>query len=198
MKNEIVFATNNKHKLDEVISIFGDAYKILSLNDINFYEEVHETENTFEGNALLKARIIYDKYKIACFSDDSGLEVAALNNAPGVFSARYAGEPVNHEKNIDKLLKEMTNKPNRDARFRTVICFINNQGVINYFNGIIKGSVTQERYGTGGFGYDAVFIPEGDDRTFAQMTASEKNHISHRALAVKELLNFLENNYITL
>jgi XTP/dITP diphosphohydrolase len=188
----LVFATNNAHKLEEVQAILGDAFKVLSLHDIQCNEEIEESADSFEGNALLKARYIFENYKMPCFSDDSGLEVEALHNAPGIFSARYAGEQGNHEKNIDKLLLELKNEHNRKARFRTVLCFIDKDGEIKYFNGIINGTITLERHGNKGFGYDPVFMPDGYTMTFAEMSAAEKNNISHRARAVKELLNYLQ------
>ena len=189
---EIVFATNNHHKLEEVRQILGNNFKLLTLQDIDFNEEIEETESTFEGNALLKAQIIYEKFKLPCFSDDSGLEVEALDNAPGVYSARYAGDHGNHEKNMDKLLRELDDKTNRKARFRTILCYINTDGKVNYFNGIINGVIAHERRGMRGFGYDPVFIPDGYELSFAEMTPGEKNKISHRALAVQELLKHLQ------
>ena len=189
---EIVFATNNEHKIQEVRTILGDSYKVLSLKDIHYNMDVEETAETFEGNALLKAMSIFETCKIPCFSDDSGLEVEVLNNAPGIYSARYAGEHGNHEKNIAKLLRELKMETNRKARFRTVLCYIDKNGQIKYFNGIISGKITLEKHGNKGFGYDPVFIPDGYDKTFAEMTPVKKNNISHRAIALKELLAYLK------
>ncbi len=189
---EIVFATNNAHKLNEVSAILGDKIKLLSLKDIQCDVDIEETENTFEGNALLKAKYIWENYKMPCFSDDSGLEVEVLEDAPGVLSARYGGEHGNHDLNMDKLLDELKNETNRKARFRTVICYIDSDGKISYFNGIITGVITNEKIGEKGFGYDPIFMPDGYTITFAEMSPDEKNTISHRSLAVKELLDFLQ------
>ncbi len=191
-KVKLVFATNNQHKLEEVKSILGDSFQLMSMQDIGFNDDVEETESTFEGNAYLKAKAIFDQFKLPCFSDDSGLEVEILNNAPGVYSARYAGEHGNHDKNMDKLLTELLLKENRNARFRTVICYIDGNGLTSYFNGIITGQITNERHGEKGFGYDPIFKPDGFNITFAEMDAAEKNIISHRAIAVKELFNYLQ------
>ncbi len=191
-KVKLVFATNNQHKLEEVKSILGDSFQLMSMQDIGFNDDVEETESTFEGNAYLKAKAIFDQFKLPCFSDDSGLEVEILNNAPGVYSARYAGEHGNHDKNMDKLLTELLLKENRNARFRTVICYIDGKGLTSYFNGIITGQITNERHGEKGFGYDPIFKPDGFNITFAEMDAAEKNIISHRAIAVKELFNYLQ------
>jgi len=191
-KVKLVFATNNQHKLEEVKSILGDSFQLMSMQDIGFNDDVEETESTFEGNAYLKAKAIFDQFKLPCFSDDSGLEVEILNNAPGVYSARYAGEHGNHDKNMDKLLTELLLKENRNARFRTVICYIDGNGLTSYFNGIITGQIANERHGEKGFGYDPIFKPDGFNITFAEMDAAEKNIISHRAIAVKELFNYLQ------
>lgn len=191
-KVKLVFATNNQHKLEEVKSILGDSFQLMSMQDIGFNDDVEETESTFEGNAYLKAKAIFDQFKLPCFSDDSGLEVEILNNAPGVYSARYAGEHGNHDKNMDKLLTELLLKENRNARFRTVICYIDGKGLTSYFNGIITGQIANERHGEKGFGYDPIFKPDGFNITFAEMDAAEKNIISHRAIAVKELFNYLQ------
>ncbi len=188
---DLIFATNNNHKIEEVKALLPVIYKLLSLKDIGCNEDIEETADTFEGNALLKARYLYEKYHLPCFSDDSGLEVMELNWAPGVFSARYAGEHGNHEKNMDKLLQSLEGKTNRVARFRTVLCYIDTNGNETYFNGIINGNITLEKRGSGGFGYDPLFMPDGCQKTFAEMTPEEKNLISHRALAVKEFAAFL-------
>lgn len=192
MNKKLVFATNNLHKLEEVRNIIGNSFEILSLSDINCNDDIPETADTFEGNALIKARHIYNKYGMNCFADDSGLEVDALDGAPGVHSARYATEGHNHEANINKLLGALNGKENRDAQFRTVAALIID-GKEYIFDGIIKGSITKERAGKNGFGYDPVFIPKGYDKTFAQMTDKEKNSISHRAIAMNKLNEFLKN-----
>lgn len=187
---EIVFATNNTHKLRELREIAGNKFKILSLKDINCNDEIPETSPTIEGNAILKANYIKDKYGYDCFADDTGLEVEALNGAPGVFSARYAGEDCNSENNIDKLLTELKNKENRSARFITVIALRIGNDIFT-FEGEVKGEILTKRQGTGGFGYDSVFKPIEADCSFAEMQAEEKNAISHRGRAVKKLFKFL-------
>jgi len=165
---------------------------VLGLRDLNFFEEIPETADTLQGNALQKAQFIKNKFGYDCFADDTGLEVDALNGAPGVFSARYAGEPSNSEKNIDKLLDILKNCDKRTAQFRTVIALLQGND-IHYFEGIIYGKIATERHGKGGFGYDAVFVPDGYNKTFAELSPDEKNAISHRGLAVKKLVKFLEN-----
>ncbi|MDD2962145.1 MAG: non-canonical purine NTP diphosphatase [Muribaculaceae bacterium] len=191
MIREIVFATNNINKLKELREIVGDKFKILSLEDINCRDEIVEDGSTFKENALIKARFIKDNYGYDCFADDSGLEVNALDGAPGVYSARYAGKDCNSEKNIDKLLILMGDCQNRNARFVTVFTLIIEQKVY-FFNGEIKGTILHERRGDGGFGYDSVFLPEGYNKSFAEMNSSEKNEISHRGLATKKLIDFLQ------
>lgn len=190
-KRKLVFATNNKHKLEEIRAILGSEIDILSLNDIHCHEDIPETADTLEGNAQIKAQFVYDHYHLDCFADDTGLEVEALNGAPGVFSARYAGgEGHDSEANMKKLLTEMQNKTNRKARFRTVIAFIE-QGKVRLFEGIVKGCITNEKHGDSGFGYDPIFRPEGYSETFAEMGNEAKNKISHRANAVKKLCEYL-------
>lgn len=191
MKRRFVFATNNKHKLDEVRQILGEEFDILSLEDIHCYVDIPETGETLEENALIKARFIKENYHLDCFADDTGLEVKALNNAPGVFSARYAGEAHNSEKNVAKLLKELDGKTDRQARFRTVIAFLSEEQEF-LFEGIINGSIATVPKGTAGFGYDPVFIPENTTLTFAEMGDNEKNKISHRALAVTRFSEFVK------
>lgn len=186
----LVFATNNRHKLDEVQKITGAGFRIVSLAEINCREEIPETADTLEGNALLKARYVKEHYGYDCFADDTGLEVEALDNAPGVYSARYAGEEKSSEANIRKLLGELEGKENRKARFRTVIALILN-GKEVLFEGIVKGEIIPEKRGVSGFGYDPVFIPEGYTETFAEMGNETKNTISHRAEAVKKLDRYL-------
>ena len=178
---KLVFATNNAHKLEEIRAILGDKVEILSLNDIDCHADIPETADTLQGNAALKAQYIYDNYGLDCFADDTGLEVEALNGAPGIYSARYAGgEGHDSEANMKKLLSEMQDKDNRKARFRTVICLIEG-GKENFFEGIVNGSIIRERKGGAGFGYDPVFMPDGYSETFAEMGNDEKNKISHRA-----------------
>lgn len=191
---KLVFATNNKHKLDEIRAILGNKIEILSLNDINCHDDIPETADTLEGNALIKARYIHDKFNVDCFADDTGLEVDSLDGEPGVYSARYAGEECNSEANMKKLLHNLTCKNNRDAQFRTVIALIIN-GEEKLFNGIVKGKISHEKMGNSGFGYDPVFIPEGFSESFAQMTADIKNSISHRYRAAEELNNYLKKQY---
>ena len=188
---KLVFATNNAHKLEEIRAILGDKIEILSLNDINCHADIPETADTLEGNAALKARYIYENYGLDCFADDTGLEVEALNGAPGIYSARYAGgEGHDSEANMRKLLSEMEGKDNRKARFRTAICLIEG-GSEHLFEGIVNGEIIRERRGGAGFGYDPVFVPEGYSETFAEMGNDEKNKISHRARAVKKLCEYL-------
>lgn len=190
-KRKIVFATNNKHKLSEIREIMGSKYEVLSLNDINCYEEIEETAETIEGNALLKAHFISEKYGYDCFADDTGLEVEALNGAPGVYSARYAGENHDSEANMNKLLKELRGMENRKSRFLTVIALVIKGKTIT-FEGIINGNIIDYPIGDNGFGYDPIFMPENSNKTFAQMTSEEKNLISHRAIATKKLIEYLK------
>ncbi len=189
---QLVFATNNAHKLDEVRKILGGKFDILSLREIGCNDDIAETAETFEGNALIKARYIHDKYGCDCFADDSGLEIDALGGAPGVYSARYAGEAHDSEKNMAKVLEQLQGEENRAARFRTAIALILD-GKEHLFEGEIKGRIIEERRGAGGFGYDPIFIPDGETRTFAEMSDAQKNGISHRARAVAKLVAFLES-----
>ena len=191
---KLVFATNNRHKLDEVRAIVGDRVEVLSLNDIGCHDDIPETADTLQGNALIKARYIHEKFGVDCFADDTGLEVEALDGAPGVYSARYAGEECDSEANMQKLLQNLTGKSNRNAQFRTVIALII-KGEEKLFNGIVKGTITEEKRGDSGFGYDPVFIPEGFSESFAQMSGEMKNSISHRYRATLELSNYLKENY---
>ena len=190
---KLVFATNNRHKLDEVRKITSGYTEIVSLSEINCHEDIPETADTLEGNALQKARYIKEHFGYACFADDTGLEVEALNNAPGVYSARYAGPGHDSEANMDKLLHEMENKENRKARFRTVIALILN-GKEHLFEGIVNGTVIREKRGGCGFGYDPIFVPDTYSQTFAEMGNDNKNQISHRAEAVKKLTAFLSDH----
>ena len=190
--NKICFVTGNKNKLREVQKLLF-SYHLLSLEDLNFRDEIQETEDTIEGNALLKANHIYKKFEINCFSDDTGLFIDSLNGQPGVKSARFAGDNSNSEDNIRLVLKKLKGKENRNAVFRTVICLIIN-GKINYFHGEVKGIITEEKTGDKGFGYDPIFIPEGFNKTFSEFTLEEKNKLSHRAIAVSKLVKFLNRH----
>lgn len=193
MKRKLVFATNNAHKLEEVAAILGDQVELLSLNDIGCQTDIPETAETLEGNALLKSSYIYKNYHLDCFADDTGLEVEALNGAPGVYSAHYAGgEGHDAQANMLKLLHELDGKENRKAQFRTAISLILD-GKEYLFEGVIKGEIIKEKRGDSGFGYDPVFMPEGYDRTFAELGNDIKNQISHRALAVQKLCEFLQS-----
>jgi len=188
--HKIVFATNNSHKMAEVSAILSSGFQLLSLKDISCLDELPETQDTIEGNALQKARYVFEKFGVDCFADDTGLEVEALNGAPGVYSARYAGEDCIAENNIQKLLLELKGKSNRKACFKTVAALILD-GKEYTFEGKISGEIVSEKRGTSGFGYDPVFLPDGYLLSFAEMSAELKNKISHRALAMKELSVFL-------
>ena len=189
---ELVFATNNLHKLDELSKLAGDNFHLLSLKDVNCTDDIPETADTLEGNAALKARFIWEKFEKNCFADDTGIEVEALNGQPGVYSARYAGEDQNSEANLAKLLQDMVCVTNRKARFRTVICLIL-KGKESYFEGIVNGVLLAERHGEEGFGYDPIFVPEGYEQTFAEMDMGLKNSMSHRGRATEKLLQFLKS-----
>ena len=191
MKKKLVIATNNAHKLEEIASILGGEFDLMTLKEINCNTDIPETSDTLEGNARQKARYIYDHYGLDCFADDTGLEVEALHGAPGVYSARYAGEGHDSEANIKKLLKNLADKPNRNAQFRTAICLIL-KGEEYFFEGIVKGRIIEEKRGSAGFGYDPIFIPEGYNLTFAELGNEIKNGISHRARAVEKLCKFLK------
>ncbi|MDD5861467.1 MAG: non-canonical purine NTP diphosphatase [Prevotella sp.] len=195
---KIVFATNNAHKLQEIREILGDKFEILSLNDIGCHEDIPETGMTLEENAHQKASYVFEKYGYDCFADDTGLEVEALDGAPGVHSARYAeGTDHDSEANMAKLLRELDGKVNRKARFRTVIALIQKEGDSTVcsreyaFEGEVKGRIDTEKHGTAGFGYDPLFIPDGYDKSFAELGEDIKNQISHRARAVKQLAEHL-------
>ncbi len=187
---KLVFATNNKHKLEEVRSMLRSEFELLSLNDIGCDEDIEETEDTLEGNAKIKSDFIKDKFGKNCFADDTGLEVEALDGAPGVYSARYAGSNVSFQDNVNKLLEEMQGVENRKARFRTVISLTLN-GEQYFFEGICEGEITKKQSGDQGFGYDPVFSPFGTDLTFAEMSLEDKSKISHRGIAVREFVTFL-------
>lgn len=189
---ELVFATNNRHKLNELSKLAGDKFHLLSLKDINCFDDIPETADTLEGNAALKAQYIWKKFGINCFADDTGLEVDALNGKPGVYSARYAGEDQNSEANLSKVLKELSGNSNRKARFRTVICLIID-GKEYFFEGIVNGNLLSERHGKEGFGYDPIFVPAGFGQTFAEMDMALKNKISHRGIATEKLIAFLKS-----
>lgn len=187
----LCFATNNPYKIKEIEALLGNEYTLLSLEDIGCKAELPEDQNTLEGNSLQKAEYVYKNFGIDCFADDTGLEVAALNGSPGVFSARYAGPEKDTRKNMALLLKNLQSKENKAARFRTVITLITG-GKAKQFEGIVKGRIAEENKGSEGFGYDPIFIPEGYDKTFAEMTKAEKNEISHRSLAIRKLVAYLK------
>ena len=189
MKQKIVFATNNAHKLKEVAAILGDSYEVLSLREVGCDADIPETSDTFAGNAIQKAKYVKEHYGYDCFADDSGLEVDVLNGAPGVYSARYSGG--GSEANMDKLLLNLTGKSERSAQFRTVIALLIGEQT-QLFEGIVRGAIIEERRGEGGFGYDPIFVPEGYDQTFAELGSEVKNRISHRAKAVELLAQYLK------
>ncbi|WP_299675688.1 non-canonical purine NTP diphosphatase [uncultured Tenacibaculum sp.] len=188
---KLVFATNNLNKLKEVQEMLPDSIELLSLKDINCFEEIEETATTLEGNAKIKANHITNKYNYNCFADDTGLEVEALHGEPGVYSARYAGEPANAENNMTKLLKNLGESNNRTAQFRTSIC-LNLNGKQFLFDGICEGDILPSKKGEKGFGYDPIFQPKGYQQSFAEMNSEAKNKISHRGLAIQKLVEFLK------
>lgn len=190
-KIEICLASNNAHKIVELQQMLGDAFHIKTMKDIGCEDDIEEYGTTFEQNSRIKADYIHDRYGVNVVADDSGLEVEALDNRPGVYSARYAGEPTNHQANIEKLLLELEGVENRKAKFRAVITLILN-GEHRLFEGEVSGKITTEKLGNDGFGYDPVFVPDGYETTFAQMPAEIKNQISHRANAVNQMLAFLK------
>lgn len=189
---KLVFATNNLNKLAEVQKMLPSSIELLSLKDIDCFDDIEETATNLEGNAKIKANYITEKFGYNCFADDTGLEVEALNGEPGVYSARYAGEPANAENNMQKLLTELNYKTNRKAQFRTSIC-LNLDGKQFLFDGICKGTILTSKQGEQGFGYDPIFQPEGYNKSFAEMTSEEKNKISHRGLAIQQLVAFLKS-----
>ena len=193
---QLVFATNNKNKITEIKLLLNDSLTLLSLEDINCFEEIPETADTIEGNALQKAHYVYEKYGKNCFADDTGLEIEALNNEPGVYSARYAGEQKSANKNMDKVLQKLNGIENRKARFKTVIALIID-GKEHLFEGVVNGTITQSKSGTAGFGYDPIFKPDGYDITFSEMTTEQKNKISHRGKAVRLLANYISTSLTT-
>ena len=188
---KLVFASNNKNKIQEIQALVPNIIQIVSLEEIGCIEDIPETADTIEGNAILKANYVTEKYGYDCFADDTGLEVDTLNGAPGVYSARYAGEQKDANDNMDKLLSELKDESNRKANFKTVIA-LNLNGKQNLFTGIINGKIIEEKIGTNGFGYDPIFVADGFDKTFAELSMEEKSTISHRGIAVKELILFLQ------
>lgn len=192
---KLVFASNNKNKIQEIQALVPNTIQIVSLEEIGCFEDIPETAVTIEGNAILKANYVTEKYGYDCFADDTGLEVEALNGAPGVYSARYAGEQKDANDNMDKLLFELKDKTNRKANFKTVIA-LNLKGKQNLFSGIIHGKIIEEKIGTNGFGYDPIFVADGYNKTFAELSMEEKSTISHRGIAVKLLIEyFMKNNF---
>lgn len=189
---KLVFATNNKNKTEEIRLALKGQYEVLNLEDINCFTDIPETAATFEGNATLKSSYVVEHYNLDCFADDSGLEVEALNNEPGVYSARYSGSRDSLD-NINLVLQKLENAENRNARFKTIISLMQN-GENHLFEGVIHGTIRKELSGTKGFGYDPIFQPDGYDITFAEMSMEEKNKISHRAIAVQKMLSFLKTN----
>lgn len=188
---KLVFASNNKNKIQEIQALVPKTIQIVSLEEIGCTEDIPETADTIEGNAILKANYVSEKYGYDCFADDTGLEVEVLNGAPGVYSARYAGEQKDANDNMDKLLSELKDESNRKANFKTVIA-LNLNGKQNLFTGIINGKIIEEKIGTNGFGYDPIFVADGYKKTFAELSMEEKSTISHRGIAVKELILFLQ------
>lgn len=193
---KLVFATSNPNKAKEIAQLLPETMEVLTLRDLNVTEDIPETADTIEGNAHLKASYISERYNLPCFADDTGLEVEALQMRPGVHSARYAGEQRSDEDNMSKLLEELENQGNRNARFRTVIALHQNGQKIE-FEGIVNGSILNEKCGEHGFGYDPIFAPEGGSRSFAEMNADEKNAISHRGRAIRKLVDYLHKNQAT-
>jgi len=189
---ELIFATHNQHKTEEAKEIAASAFRIKNLKDIGCFEEIPETADTLQGNALQKARYVHEHYHVNCFADDTGLEVEALDGRPGVYSARFAGEHCTYQDNVDKLLQEMAEKTNRKACFKTVVALILEEKEY-LFEGRVDGEIIESQRGTSGFGYDPVFLPEGFDSTFAEMSDEEKNSISHRGRAMRKMMDFLKN-----
>ncbi len=188
---KLVFATNNQHKLEEARAILKDQVEVISLAELGCNEDIPETADTLQGNSALKARYIYQHFGVNCFADDTGLEITALDNEPGVYSARYAGEPANSANNRAKVLEKMQGVENREARFRTVITLILD-GKEYFFEGEVKGKIAMSESGKGGFGYDSIFVPESYIQTFAELSAEQKNSMSHRGRALKVLCQYLE------
>ena len=187
---KLVFSTNNKNKIKEIKSLIGSSFELLSLEEIDCNEDIPETSDTIEGNALQKAQYVYENYKYNCFADDTGLEIESLNGAPGVYSARYAGEQKLADDNMNKVLSELDGAENRRAQFKTVIALIID-GREYLFEGVVQGEITSKKSGLAGFGYDPIFKPKGYNVTFSEMSMEEKNKISHRGKAVRKLINYL-------
>jgi len=192
---KLVFATHNTNKAKEIQSLLPEDFQILTFADINYLEEIPENAETLEGNSLLKAQFVSDNFNLNCFADDTGLEIDSLEGRPGVYSARYAGDSKNSEANMDKVLRELSNLSNRKAQFRTVITLILNTETY-FFEGVVKGKICHEKRGTDGFGYDPIFIPDGQLKTFAEMTITEKNQQSHRARAFEKMITFFKESVI--
>ena len=197
---KLLFASQNRHKMEEIKPLLPDTIELFCLPDLGFTDEIPETQPTLQGNALQKAQFIFDKYNIPCFADDTGLEIVALNGRPGVYSARYAGENKNPSEwqgragaseNIEKVLAELSGIENREAEFKTIIALVGVGDMPIFFEGVVKGTITKDKRGASGFGYDPVFLPDGYTRTFAEMTLEEKNTLSHRSLAVKKFAEYL-------
>lgn len=188
---KLVFATNNKNKIKEIKHLLNNSLEILSLEDIKCFEDIPETSDTIEGNAIQKAQYVYENYGYNCFADDTGLEIEALNGEPGIYSARYAGEEKNPEMNMNKVLDKLKNVSNRNARFKTVIALIVD-GKTTCFEGIVEGEITHTKSGSEGFGYDPIFMPKGYNKTYSEMSLDIKNTMSHRAIATKKLIAFLK------
>lgn len=187
---KLIFATNNQHKIEEIRAAIPDNYSLSGLQEAGIFEDIPETQDSIEGNAIQKATYIFDRYSMPCFADDTGLEVRALNNMPGVYSSRYAGPDGDAKRNITKLLLELQTKDDRFACFRTIIAYID-KGNIKTFEGIVEGNITIQEKGVKGFGYDPVFMPLGINKTFAEMSLIEKNKISHRSIALNKFIQFL-------
>jgi XTP/dITP diphosphohydrolase len=188
---KIIFATHNQNKVEEVKMLLPKGIEMVSLQEMGDTDEIEETENTIEANSLLKAKAIFEKYKLPVFAEDTGLEVDSLDNAPGVYSARYAGKHANSEENIDLLLKNLSGIKNRRAKFKTIATFIS-ENETQVFEGIVYGNITEKRSGSGGFGYDPVFVPSGFKKSFAEFSPTEKGQVSHRGIAVKKFLSYLK------
>jgi XTP/dITP diphosphohydrolase len=190
---KLVFATHNHNKAKEIQSLLEERFEILTLTEIDCHDEIPETAETLEGNSLLKAQFVSENFKVNCFADDTGLEIETLNGRPGVYSARYAGEEKSAVANMNRVLSELENSTDRNAQFRTVITLIL-EGKTHIFEGIVKGEIIREKRGIDGFGYDPIFVPEGQNKTFAEMTMAEKNLQSHRAIAFQKMIYFLSSN----
>lgn len=190
---KIIFGSHNENKVQEIRQILGSQYMILSLKDVDWHEEIDETGDTLEANALIKMRAIYDKFKTHCFAEDTGLEIEALDNQPGVYTARYAGQSKDPDANMNLVLKNLTNVKNRKARFRTIIA-LNYHDKEYLIEGILKGSIALQKKGNHGFGYDPIFIPEAMDTSLAELSSEEKNKISHRKKAIQSMINFIQSH----